>query len=56
MNDVSAVNEKSAGMHKALNASPYRLLTGANSVSHSTYADQSYISSNNNAKGGSRVP
>lgn len=33
MNDGSAVNEKSAGKHKALNAPPYWLLTGANNIS-----------------------
>lgn len=30
MNGGSAVNEKSTGKHKALNAQPYWLLTGAN--------------------------
>ena len=33
MNDGSAVNEKSTGKHKALNAQPYWLLTGANNIS-----------------------
>ncbi len=33
MNDGSTVNEKSTGKHKALNAQPYWLLTGANNIS-----------------------
>lgn len=33
MNDGSIVNEKSSGKHKALNAQPYWLLTGANNIS-----------------------
>lgn len=33
MNDGSRVNEKSTGKHKALNAQPYWLLTGANNIS-----------------------
>ena len=33
MNDGSAVNEKSTGKHKALNAKLYWLLTGANNIS-----------------------
>lgn len=48
MNGGSAVNEKkSTGKHKAPNAQPYWLLTGANNISISTYRDQSYISTSN---------